>query len=130
MNKYIKKEKPKAYLSNKDLYCEIIVSKAQGKLTPRAASMLMLLGKNLQKKMYYRDADDKKDCLQEAMLSVFRLWYNFDEMKGTNAFAYFSEVIKRGLAMGWNKMYKTKGDKVEIISLTGYSSDGSTFDRL
>jgi hypothetical protein len=126
---YMKKEKPKAYLSNKDLYIEIIISKAQGRLTHRAASMLMLLGKNLQKKMYYRDSDDKKDCLQEAMLSVFRLWYNFDENKGVNAFAYYSEVIKRGLALGWNKQHKTKGDKVEIISLTGYSNDGGTFER-
>ena len=126
---YIKKEKPKAYLSNKDLYIEIIVSKAQGRLTPRAAQMLMLLGKKLQNRMYYRDADDKKDCLQEAMLSVFKLWYNFDENKGTNAFAYYSEIIKRGLAQGWNKMYKTKGADVDIISLTGVSKDGETFDR-
>jgi hypothetical protein len=73
--------------------------------------------------------DDKKDCLQEAMLSVFKLWYNFDENKGENAFAYYSEIIKRGLAMGWNKMYKTKGEQVEFISLTGYSADGETFDR-
>jgi hypothetical protein len=123
------KEKKKKYLSNKDLYMEIIVSKAKGKLTPRAAQMLVLLGKKLQNKMYYRDPDDKKDCLQEAMLSVFKLWYNFDENKGENAFAYYSEIIKRGLAMGWNKMYKTKGEQVEFISLTGYSADGETFER-
>jgi DNA-directed RNA polymerase specialized sigma24 family protein len=91
--------------------------------------MLMLLGKKLQSKLYYRDSDDKKDCLQEAMLSVFKFWYNFDELKGDNAFAYYSEVIKRGLAMGWNKQHKTKGADVEIISLTGYSNDGETFER-
>jgi DNA-directed RNA polymerase specialized sigma24 family protein len=123
------KEKKKKYLSNKDLYVEIIVSKAQGRLTPRAATMLMLLGKKLQSKLYYRDSDDKKDCLQEAMLSVFKFWYNFDELKGDNAFAYYSEVIKRGLAQGWNKQHKTKGADVEIISLTGYSNDGETFER-
>lgn len=123
------KEKKKKYLSNKDLYIEIIVSKAQGRLTPRAATMLMLLGKKLQSKLYYKDSDDKKDCLQEAMLSVFKFWYNFDELKGDNAFAYYSEVIKRGLAMGWNKQHKTKGADVEIISLTGYSNDGETFER-
>lgn len=123
------KEKKKKYLSNKDLYIEIIVSKAQGKLTPRAAQMLMLLGKKLQSKMFYRDIDDKNDCLQEAMYSVFKFWYNFDELKGENAFSYYSEIVKRGLAMGWNKQHKTKGADVEIISLTGYSSDGETFDR-
>lgn len=123
------KEKKKKYLSNKDLYKEIIYSKAKGKLTPEAANMLMLLGKNVIKKMYYKDPDDRKDCLQEAMLSCFKFWYNFDEMKGDNAFAYYTEVIKRGLAIGWNHMYKTKGEDVEIISLTAYSEDGRTYDR-
>jgi hypothetical protein len=79
--------------------------------------------------MYYRDADDKKDCLQEAMLSVFRLWYNFDEMKGDNAFSYYSEIIKRGLAAGWNKVHKTKGEQVEFISLDGYDANGNTYTR-
>jgi hypothetical protein len=122
-------KKKKKYLSNKDLYCEILYSKAKGRLTPRAAQMLMLLGKKLQSKMFYRDVDDKYDCLQEAMYSVFKFWYNFDELKGDNAFAYYSEVIKRGLAAGWNKQHKTKGADVEIISLTGYTNDGETFER-
>ena len=122
------KEKKK-YLSNKELYMEIIYSKAKGKLTPKAADMLMLLGKNVIKKMYYRDPDDKKDCLQEAMLSCFRFWYNFDEQKGDNAFAYYTEVIKRGLAKSWNDMYKTKGADVDIISFTAYDNDGHTYDR-
>jgi DNA-directed RNA polymerase specialized sigma24 family protein len=123
------KDKKKKYLSNKELYMEIIYSKAQGKLTPKASQMLMLLGKNVIKKMYYRNPDDKQDCLQEAMLSCFRFWYNFDEQKGDNAFAYYTEVIKRGLAKSWNAMYKTKGCDVDIISLTAYDNDGKTYDR-
>jgi hypothetical protein len=128
-NKYIKKERPKVYLSNKELYMEIVYSKAKGRLTTKAANMLMLLGKNVIKRMYYRNADDKYDCLQEAMLACFRFWYNFDEQKGDNAFAYYTEVIKRGLAKSWNDMYKTKGADVDIISLTVYDSDGHTYDR-
>ena len=55
--------KKKKYMSGKDLYMEILYSKAKGKLTPRAANMLMLLGKKLQSKMYYKDIDDKYDNL-------------------------------------------------------------------
>ena len=126
---YLKSEKSKMYLSNKELYMELVYSKAKGKLTPKAANMLMLLGKNVVKKMYYKDPDDKKDCLQEAMLACFKFWYNFDEEKGDNAFAYFTEVIKRGLAKSWNNLYKTKGADVEIISLTGWSADGDSYER-
>lgn len=121
--------KKKKYMSGKDLYMEIVYSKAKGKLTPRAAQMLILLAKKAQKKMYYRSLDDKNDCLQSAMLDVFTFWHNFDEQKGDNAFAYYTEVIKRGLAKGWNKMYKTKGADVQIISLTGYDNNGNSYDR-
>jgi hypothetical protein len=63
------------------------------------------------------------------MLSCFRFWYNFDEQKGDNAFSYYTEIIKRGLAKSWNDMYKTKGADVDIISFTAYDSDGHTYDR-
>lgn len=120
----------KKYLSNKDLYCELIVSKAKGKLTRQAETMLILLAKNVIKKMSYKDPDDRLDCLQSAYLDVFANWYSFDENKGDNAFAYFTEIIKRGLAKGWNSRYKLKGDAdAVVISLTGYTSSGEQYER-
>jgi hypothetical protein len=120
----------KHYLSNKDLYCELIVSKAKGKLSRSAEKMLILLTKNVIKKMYYRETDDKLDCLQSAYLDVFSNWYQFDELKGDNPFAYFTEIIKRGLAKGWNATHKKKGDPdAVVISLTGYTSDGEQYER-
>lgn len=121
--------KKKKYMSAKDLYIEIIISKNMGKLTPQATNMLILLAKKAQTKLYYRSIDDKNDCLQEAMFDVFRFWYNFDEEKGENAFAYFTEIIKRGMARGWNKIHKTKGADVEIISLTAFNDSGETYER-
>jgi hypothetical protein len=41
---------------------------------------------------------------------MFQNWYNFNEDKSINAFAYFTEIFKRGLAKGWNDLYKKKGD--------------------
>lgn len=125
----MKEIKKKKYMSAKDLYMEIVYSKARGRLTTRAGQMLMLLGKKAQQKMYYRNLEDKHDCLQTAMLDVFTFWYNFDEEKGDNAFAYYTEIIKRGLAKGWNKMYKTKGEQVEFISLNGYDDNGNSYER-
>lgn len=97
------------YLSNKELYYEIIVSKAQGKLTRKSQKMLELLGKRTVKKMRYWNEDDRKDCYQSGLLDMYDNWYNFNEEKSTNAFAYFTEVFKRGLAKGFNAIYKRKG---------------------
>jgi hypothetical protein len=52
------------HLSNKELYIEVIVSKAQGKLTRNAEKMLELLAKKTIKKNEVLSNDDKLDCYQ------------------------------------------------------------------
>jgi hypothetical protein len=76
--------------------------------------------------MRYRNNDDKMDCYQTGLLYVFQNWYNFNEEKGDNAFAYFTEIFKRGIAAGYNQIYKKKGDpdsSIRLVSLEG-SNDG------
>lgn len=120
------------YLNNKELCYEIIVSKARGRLTRNAQLMLELLGKKTIKKMRYYSNDDKQDSYQEGLLSMFQNWHNFNEDKTTNAFAYFTEIFKRGLAAGFNQLYKKKGDKehkIKLISIEG-SNDGNGLHSL
>jgi hypothetical protein len=115
------------YLNNKDLYVEIIISKAQGKLTRNAEKMLELLAKKTIKKMRYWSNDDKFDCYQSGLLDMFQNWYNFNEEKSVNAFAYFTEIFKRGMVKGFNQLYLKKGDsenKLKRISIES-SNDGS-----
>lgn len=109
------------YLSNKELYVEIIISKAQGKLTRGAQGMLELLANKTIKKMKYWNSDDRLDCLQSGLLDMFANWYNFNAEKSRNPFAYFTEVFKRGIAKEWNNLYKRKGadvnNPVKIFSI-------------
>jgi hypothetical protein len=108
------------------------MSKAMGKLTRPAERMLVLLGRNVIKKFYYNNPDDRHDCLQNGYIQMFSNWYSFDEMKGNNAFSYYTEIFKRGAASQWNKMYKLKGDddgSVRFVSLDGTDDDGNRFDR-
>lgn len=110
------------YLNNKDLYYEIIVSKAQGKLTRKAERMLEILGKETIKKMRYWSNDDRNDCLQGGLLDMYANWYNFNEEKSVNPFAYFTEIFKRGIAKAFNEIYKKKGDpesSIRLVSLEG-----------
>ena len=114
------------YLNNRELYIELVVSKAQGRLTRPAQKMLELLAKKTIKKMRYWSNDDKMDCYQSGLLYVFQNWYNFNEEKSVNAFAYFTEIFKRGIAKGYNDLYKKKGDnehQIRLISIEG-SNDG------
>ena len=112
------------YLHNKDLYIEIVVSKAQGKLTREAKLMIEMLAKKTIKKMRYWSNDDRLDCYQGGLLDMFANWHNFNEDKSDgNAFAYFTEIFKRGLAKTFNELYKKKGDPTHMIKI--FSIEGS-----
>ena len=119
------------YLKNKDLFDEIIKSKERDKLTPLAEEMIILLANKTIKKMRYYNPSDRDDCLQTGLLIVFTNWRGFDPNKSLNAFAYFTEVIKRAMAKGFNELYKLKGDpdkKVKTISIQSSNDGGGIYN--
>lgn len=115
--------KGKVYLRNKDLLAAIIESKKQGELTEEAQEMLILLAKRASTKMRYSNPEDRKDCISSAYLDLLRYWKNFDPEKSTNAFAYYTEIAKRGFAKGWNSLHPKKYSGTISID-GGMGSDG------
>jgi len=112
----------KNYLNNKDLLFEICKSKDEGKLTKTAITMLMLLSARAIERLRYRDEEDKKDCLAFARLDLFKYWDRFNPEKSSNAFAYFTQIAKKGYAKGWNKLHPQKYSGT--VSIDG-GDDGS-----
>ena len=123
--------KKKNYLNNKDLYDEIVKSKEDGKLTRDAEKMLVLLAERAIRKLSYVNEDDRQDCLQFALLDLLKYWQNFNP-KYKNAFAYFTEIAKRGYAKGWNKIHPAKYKNtmsIDRINSRGSSDqDGGMFN--
>ena len=117
----------KIYLDTKELYKEIIVSKAQGRLTPRAGEYFYLLVKNISKKFRYSDEEDRWDCESEAMIQLLKNWNSFNEEKSGNAFAYYTEICKRGFAHGFNQLHKKDwktGKRIEEIAMSRLFEEG------
>ena len=115
----------KVYLRNKDLLAEIIKSKEQGKLTPEAVQMLILLSERAIRKLKYRNPEDRADCLSFAQLDLFKYWDRFKPEKSNNAFAYFTQIAKKGYAKGWNKLYPKKYSGT--IRISGSSDEGGIY---
>ena len=95
----------KNYLNNKDLRDEIIKSKAEGQLTPKALEMLMLLTSRLSTKFTYVYYQDREDCESFAIMDCLQYFNGYDPEKSANAFAYFTQMIKNGFSKGWKKLY-------------------------
>lgn len=97
----------RAYVSNPVLYTEILKSKEQDELTEAAVKMLMLMVENIQRKCYYKDPEEKKDCAATAIMDCIQYWRSFDPSKSNNPFAFYTSVITNGLAKGWDRLHPT-----------------------
>jgi DNA-directed RNA polymerase specialized sigma subunit len=104
------------YVSNKELYLQIIASKEKGALTPEALKMLDRMIKEISKVFKYKMEEDKEDCQAFAMEDVIRYWNRFDPEKSNNAFAFYTQMIKNGFAKGWRRLYPIKSSQKISIS--------------
>ncbi len=93
------------YVKNKDLLAEIILSKEKDELTPTALDMLIRITNESSKKLKYKDEQDREDCIGYAIEDVLKYWRGFKPEKSTNAFAYYTQIIKNGFAKGWKKLH-------------------------
>lgn len=118
--------KNKIYLNNKELYIEIIISKALGNPTRKLTKMFQILVERVNRRFFYKNESDRKDCSQEALYRLFLNWHLYDENITDNPFAYFTEIVKRAHAKGFNDLHPrdTDGNYMNHISMDGFYEDG------
>lgn len=93
------------HVKNKDLREEIIKCKQEDELSDKALKMFMLMADRFSNKMGYVYPEDKEDCISYAVMDCYLYWRGYDPEKSTNAFAYYTQIIKNGFAKGWRKLY-------------------------
>lgn len=97
------------YLKNEDLLNELKKSNEIGKLTDESILMFQEMIINIQKHLSYKNLEDKEDCYQQAILDILVGWRTFNiNHPRCNAFSYFTQTIKNGLAKGWNEIHDIK----------------------
>lgn len=90
-----KPKKPKNYLNNKDMLEELKKSKKDGKMTRELTNMVMLLTRRYAEHPWFVNYTYNDDMQSFALLTLVKFWDRFDPEKGSNAFAYFTQIIKR-----------------------------------
>jgi len=111
------------HVKNKDLREEILKSKEQDELTPKALEMLMLMAEKYANKYTYIYPEDRQDCIAFAVIDCYNYWRGYDPDKSPNAFAYYTSVIANGFKKGWRKLYGDfpKSSKVSLSSNNIYN---------
>lgn len=118
------------YLKNVDLLNEVIKSKQNGEPTPELINMFILMVDKISTKYSYQDESLRNDTKQNALICLLENWKKFDEAKYTNAFAYFTQIIKNGIHIfftTWSGSRKVAREGVKTISLDYCNGDGIKF---
>ncbi len=112
-----------AYVKNKELREELVISKAQDKLTPTALDMFILMANKFSANFTYIYEEDKEDCISFAIMDCYQYWRGYNPEKSANAFSYVTQIIKNGFAKGWRKLYGNmpKSKKVSVSQNRIYS---------
>lgn len=104
------------YIDQKRLFEEILKSKEKNELTPEALNMLILIATELSKVLKFKYEEDRKDCIAFAIEDLIRYWRNFNPERSNNAFAYYTQIAKNGLAKGWKKL-RGRTQNIKIINI-------------
>lgn len=102
-------------INKPDFTREIILSKEQGRLTPKATDYFVKLANHAIKKLTYTDPRDREDCIQFALLDMLLYWKNFDPTISDNAFAFYTQMAYNGYAKGFKKIHKASS--IDTVSL-------------
>lgn len=107
------------YLTNKYILAKIMTSAQIDKLTRKCELIFLLLAERTIEKLRYYNPFDRENYLQTVLLQLFANWRGFDETKSNNSFAYFTEIFKRGMALGCNQLRTVRDDSnsVKFVSL-------------
>jgi hypothetical protein len=114
------------YVKNSDLIKEIIESKKNEQLTPAAIEMFVKIANESSKKLKYKDPMDREDCVAGAIEDLLKYWKNFDAQKMydlgkvPNAFAYFSQIAKHGMAKTWKRLHHPEAGQMLSLSEDTY----------
>ncbi len=80
------------YLCNKNLLNELILFKKTGKISEELGGMFIQVATNLSKKNNFSGYTWKQDMIDDAVFTCVKYCKNFNEEKGTNAFAYITQI--------------------------------------
>lgn len=112
------------YIEPKRLFQEIIISKEKGELTPSALEMLMAIPSEVSRTLKFKNEEDRVDCIAFAIEDLIKYWKGFNPSKSDNAFSYYTQMAKNGMAKGWKKLHgKTTSVKfIAINEVTGITN--------
>lgn len=109
----------RVYVRNKDLLRATIESKKGDRMSDELGNMLIMLCSRYGKKGNWANYTYNDDMQAYAMMMLVRTWRSFNEERGTNAFAFFTQCIKNSFKQFLNAEKKQRNVRDELLIKQG-----------
>jgi DNA-directed RNA polymerase specialized sigma subunit len=97
------KKESKDYLSNKQMYIEIIECQRIGKISDKLGKMFLLISQHFSTKKNFSGYSYRSDMISAGIVSCCVAFPKFDPQRSDNPFAYFSQVVFNAYLQTLNK---------------------------
>lgn len=108
-------KKSKDYLSNKEMYQEVIECQKEGKMSDKLGKMFILLAERYSTKPNFSGYSYRDEMVSNAILACCQAFMKFNPDKGSNTFAYFTSVIHNAFIQILNKERRNQEIRDECL---------------
>jgi len=98
-----KKTKEEGYLSNKEMFAELIICQKQNRVSDKLGRMFMILATRYASKPNFSGYSYKSEMINSGIVACVGALHKFDSAKSENPFAYYTSVIHNSFIQILNK---------------------------
>lgn len=123
------KKKNKDYLSNKEMYAEIVRCQEEAEISDKLGRMFMLLARNYATKPNFNGYSYVDEMISSGILACVNAFMKFDPEKSNNPFSYFTRVIHNSFIYILNKERRSQEIRDVMLQENDMSPSSSYIER-
>lgn len=102
----MRKKKEKGYLSNSEMFKEVLKCQENDKLSEELGTMFMIMAKRIATKPNFSGYSYKDEMIGNGVVACCGALHKFDPNKSENTFAYYTSIIHNAFIQILNKEKK------------------------
>ena len=115
MSRTSKSKKEEGYLSNKEMYEELVDCQIKDKVSDKLGKMFMILAKRYSTKPNFSGYSYRDEMISNGILACCSALHKFDAKRGNNPFAYYTSIVHNCFIQTLNKERKQQEIRDKLL---------------
>ena len=124
-----RKKTDKDYISNKDMYAEVLECQKNDKISEKLGSMFMNLATRYSTKPSFVGYTYRDEMISNGVVACCAALYKFDSEKSQNPFAYYTSIIHNAFIQILNKERTHQEIRDVLLIENDYNPSNSYVER-